>query len=339
MSNRSGGYRGKWGARNENSAQARGKNRVKTSNRGSRPALDPLAGLVTGYIVDYNSAMSDPSLAVAVRAARNAAAVIQDAERDLARLPTSSKEHAELASAADAEATSAIVTTLTTAFPDHAILGEDGGPLGTTNPDSTWRWIIHPLAGSANFLHRYPYYAISIALTHGSELTHAVVLDPIRDELFSAIKGRGALLNGVALRVSGCTALENALVGTVFPSRTSSVLPKYLPLFNAVITRCGGIRRAGASALDLAYVAAGRLDAFWVLSRKMRDVAAGALLVREAGGRVGNFAGGSDWLRGDEVIAAAPGVFNALREAIGSALASSASPTPPAQSAGGAASP
>ena len=258
---------------------------------------------------------------MAVRAARNAAAVIQDAARDLARLPTSSKQHADIGSAAGGESTSAIVTTLATAFPDHAILGEDGAALGPSNPDSTWRWIVHPLVGSANFLHGYPYYAISIALTHGSELTHAVVLDPIRDELFSAIKGRGALLNGVALRVSGCTALENALVGTVFPARTSLGIPNYLPLFDALITRCGGIRRAGACALDLAYVAAGRLDAFWALGRKTRDLAAGALLVREAGGRVGNFAGGTDCLRGEEVIAAAPGVFNALREAIGAALA------------------
>lgn len=265
--------------------------------------------------------MSDPSLAVAVRAARNAAAVIQDAARDLARLPTSSKEHADIASAADQEAMSAIVTTLATAFPDYAILGENGATLGGAQWDAAWRWVIHPLAGSANFLHGYPYYAISIALTHGDELTHAVVLDPMRDELFSAIKGRGALLNGVALRVSGCTALENALVGTVFPDRSSRELSTYLPLFNTLIARCGGIRRAGASALDLAYVAAGRLDAFWVLQRKTRDVAAGALLVREAGGRVGNFAGSSDCLRGEDVIAAAPGVFNALREAIDTALA------------------
>lgn len=265
--------------------------------------------------------MSDPSLAVAVRAARNAAAVIQDAARDLVRLPTSSKEHAEIASAADGEATNAIVTTLTAAFPDHTILGEDGAPLRAPNPHSTWRWIVHPVAGAANFLHGYPFYAISIALTHGSELTHAVVLDPIRDELFSAIKGRGALLNGVALRVSGCTALENAVVGIVFPAPESPAFSDSLPLLNAVMAYCGGIRSGGACSLDLAYVAAGRLDAFWVIRGRTRDVAAGALLVREAGGRVGNFAGSTDWLRGKEMIAAAPGVFIALREAIDSALA------------------
>src|SRR6202795_153893 len=160
--------------------------------------------------------MSDPSLAVAVRAARNAAAVISDAAQDLKRLPAFSKEHGDIASAADAEAGNAIVTTLLAAFPDHAIVGDERGAARTGNPDSTWCWIIDPIDGTANFVHGYPYYAISIALAHGAELTHAVVLDPVRDELFTAIKARGAQLNGVALRVSGCTTLENALVGTGF---------------------------------------------------------------------------------------------------------------------------
>jgi myo-inositol-1(or 4)-monophosphatase len=264
--------------------------------------------------------MSDPSLAVAVRAARNAAAVISDAAHDLKRLPTFSKEHADIVSAADAEAENAIVTTLSAAFPDHAILGEEGGARAGGNPDSMWRWIVDSIDGTANFVHGYPYYAISIALAHGPELTHAVVLDPVRDELFTAIKGRGALLNGVVLRVSACTALERALVGTVFPTRDSPKLQSYLPIFEALVGRCAGIRRAGACALDLAYLAAGRLDGFWVMSLKPWAVAAGALLVREAGGRVGDFAGGADFLRGDDVIAAAPGIFTALREAIGAAL-------------------
>jgi myo-inositol-1(or 4)-monophosphatase len=264
--------------------------------------------------------MSDPSLAVAVRDARNAAAVLSDAAHDLKRLPTFSREHREIVSSAQTEADNAIVTTVSAAFPEHAILGEDGGVRGGRNPDSTWRWIVDPIDGAANFVHGYPYYAIAIALVHGRELTHAVVLDPVRDELFTAIKGRGALLNGVALRVSACTALEKALVGTVFPTRESPKLGSYLPILAALMGHCGGIRRAGACALDLAYLAAGRLDGFWVTSLKPWDVAAGALLVREAGGRVGDFAGGADFLRGHDVIAAAPGIFNALREAIGAAV-------------------
>lgn len=265
--------------------------------------------------------MSDPSLAVAVRAARNAAAVISDAAQDLKRLPTFAKEHGDIVSAADTEAENAIVTTLSAAFPDHAVVGEEGAVLGG-NPGSNWRWIVNSIDGTANFIHGYPYYAVSIALAHGSELTHAVVLDPVRDELFTAVKARGAMLNGVALRVSACTALEQALVGTIFPTRDSPKLASYLPVFEALVRRCAGIRRGGACALDLAYLAAGRLDGFWVMSLKSWDVAAGALLVREAGGRVGDFAGSADFIRGEDVIAAAPGIFTALREAIDSAVSS-----------------
>jgi myo-inositol-1(or 4)-monophosphatase len=260
--------------------------------------------------------MNDPSLAVATRAARNAAAVIADAAHDLRRLPGFSKEHNEIASTARAEADDAIATTLLSAFPEHAVAGERSGARSGGNPDSTWRWLVDPIDGSANFAHGYPHYAISIALAHGAELTHAVILDPVRDELFTAIKARGAQLNGVAMRVSACTVLENALLATVFPLRDSPKLATYLPTFQALIGRCAGIRRGGACALDLAYVASGRLDGMWVMSLKSRDVAAGALIVREAGGRVGDFAGGADFLRNNEVVAATPGIFNALREAI-----------------------
>jgi len=262
--------------------------------------------------------VSDPSLAVAVRAARNAAAVIADAAEDLRHLPAFSGEQGEIASAADREAENAIVTTLAAAFPEHAIVASGQAADGGSAP--AWRWIVDAIDGSANFAHGYPYYAISIALAHGPEVTHAIVLDPMRDELFTAVKARGALLNGVALRVSACTMLERALVGTVVPGRESPKLAPYLRVFEALSRRCGGVRRGGASALDLAYVAAGRLDGFWVMNLKPWEVAAGALLVREAGGRVGDFAGGADCLRGSDVVAAAPGVFNALRETVARAL-------------------
>jgi myo-inositol-1(or 4)-monophosphatase len=195
-----------------------------------------------------------------------------------------------------------------------AVFGEEAGG---TRADTGW--LVDPLDGTANFVHGYPYYAISIALTHGGEVTHAVVLDPVRDELFTAIKGKGAQQNGTPIRTSTCVRLEEALVGTVFPTRTSSKLPAYLPVFDALIRQCAGIRRAGAGALDLAYVAAGRLDGFWVMSQKPWDVVAGALIVNEAGGRVGDFAGGKDFVRTNEVIASAPGIFNLLRETIAAA--------------------
>ena len=260
--------------------------------------------------------VEDPVLAVAVRAARSAASIITDAARDLARLPTFSKDHGEIVSTADVEAEDAIVSTIRAAFPGHAILGEESGHIGGARDGGGYKWIVDPIDGTANFVHGFPYYAISIALARGTEITHAVVLDPVHNELFTAAKGKGAYCNGTPLRVSSCLDLHNALVGTVFPTRESPQLAAYLPLFNALIGQCAGIRRAGACALDLAYLAAGRLDGFWVMSLKPWDVAAGALLVKEAGGRVGDFAGGTDFLRTNEVIAATPGIFNPLREAI-----------------------
>jgi len=258
---------------------------------------------------------TDPVLAVAVRAARRAAAVIGDASRDLKRLPTYSKEMGDIVSTADKEAEQAIVATITAAFPDHAIAGEDAGTAQGANADSPYRWILDPLNGTMNFVHGYPYFAVSIALAHGSALTHAVVLDPVHDELFTAIKGRGAQLNNAPIRTSACTRMQDALIGTVVPTRKSPRLQRFLPIFNALAARCT-LRRAGASALDMAYVAAGRLDGFFEISLGTWDVAAGALLVSEAGGRVGDFAGNPEFMRGNEVIAAAPGIFNPLREAI-----------------------
>ena len=259
---------------------------------------------------------SDPVLAVAVRAARRAASVIIDASRDLRRLPTFSKEHGDIVSSADTEAESAIAATIAAAFPEHAVLSEESGEIRKGNVETPFRWVVDPIDGSLNFVHGFPYYAISIALAKNDDITHAVVLDPVHDELFTAVKGKGAQRNGAQIHVSACTRLSDALVGTVFPTRRSPKLPGYLPVFNALAGQCAGIRRAGACALDLAHVASGRLDGFWVMSLKAWDVAAGSLIVSEAGGRVGDFAGGGEYLRTNEVIAAAPGLFNPLREAI-----------------------
>jgi len=267
--------------------------------------------------------INDPVLAVAVRAARRAGSIITDAARDLKRLASHAKAHGDIASAADTDAEKAIIATLRAAFPGHAILGEETGETPATKPSGATagcRWIVDPIDGTANFVHGFPYYAVSIALTHGQDITHAVVHDPVHDELFIAIRGRGAQLNGAPIRVSACTSLERALVGTVFPTPASPRMSTYLTVFNTLIPRCAGIRRAGACALDLAYLAAGRLDGFWVMSLKPWDVAAGALIVREAGGRVGDFAGSGDFLRTNEVIAAAPGIFNSLRETVARAL-------------------
>ncbi|MEO8344725.1 MAG: inositol monophosphatase family protein [Betaproteobacteria bacterium] len=264
----------------------------------------------------------DQVLAVAVRAARSAASVIVDAARDLVRLPTFSKDHGEIVSTADVEAEDAIVATIRAAFPGHAILGEESGHIAGARDGEGYKWIVDPIDGTVNFVHGFPYYAVSIALVRGNDITHAVVYDPVHDECFTAIKGKGAQRNGTPLRVSACTDISQALIGTVFPPRENPKLAAYLPTFNHLVGRCAGVRRAGSCALDMAHLAAGRLDGFWVMSLKSWDVAAGALLVQEAGGRVGDFGGGTDFLRTNEVIAAAPGLFNPLREAIATAGAS-----------------
>lgn len=260
--------------------------------------------------------IGDPVLAVAVRAARRAASVIVDAARDLRRLPTFSTEHGEIATSADTEARSAIAATISAAFPEHAIVGDDSDEARESKRDTAHRWIVDAIDGAQNFAHGYPYYAVTIALVHGPDTTHAVVLDPVREELYTAVRGKGAQLNGAPIRVSACTRIEDALVGAVFPSRASSKLDGYLALMGALAHRCAGLRRGGSCALDLAYVANGRLDGLFATSLKARDVAAGALVVREAGGRVGDFAGGAEFQRTQEVIAAAPGLYGPLREAI-----------------------
>lgn len=261
------------------------------------------------------TATSDPVLAVAVRAARRASSVIVDAARDLRRLPTFSREHSEIAATARDDAQNAIIATVSAAFPDHAVLADET-ELKPAVGVCELKWTIDAIDGTTNFVHGFPYFAISIALANAGELSHAVVLDPVRDELFTAVRGKGAQLNGAAIRVSACTRLEEALVATVFPSRKSSRVTAYIPVLHAIVTSSGSVRRAGAAALDLAQVAAGRLDAFFAMSLRAGDVAAGGLLVREAGGRVGDLSGGTEFLRGHEMLAAAPGVFNPLREAI-----------------------
>ena len=218
-----------------------------------------------------------------------------------------------------------MIATLRAAFPEHAIVGKEAGEIvsqivgANRAGKNSLKWIVDPLDGTVNFRHGYPYFAVSIALTHGNEVTHAVVLDPVHDDLFTAIRGKGAQLNGTPIRTSTCVRIEEALVGTVIPAHGSARLAAYLPVLNALVPKCAGIRRAGACALDLAYVASGRLDGYWEMGLNPWNVAAGALLVVEAGGRVGDFAGGLEFLRTKDVIAAAPGVFNLLRDAIAAA--------------------
>jgi myo-inositol-1(or 4)-monophosphatase len=172
--------------------------------------------------------------------------------------------------------------------------------------------MIDPLDGTTNFLHGIPHFAISIAFRHKNRLEAGLVYDPIRQEMFVASRGEGAQMNDRRIRVSGISTLENALLGTGFPFRHPQHQPAYLSFFNRLFGKCMEIRRAGAASLDLSYVAAGRLDAFWEMSLKPWDMAAGALIVQEAGGLVSDFSGGNDFIKSGHIVAGNPKAFKAL---------------------------
>jgi myo-inositol-1(or 4)-monophosphatase len=263
------------------------------------------------------SAANDPVLAVAIRAARTAGSILVDAARDLRRLPAFSKEHAEIVTGAEMEAEDAIVAAIRGAFPEHAILGEESGHIQGAREGGGYKWLVDAIDGTVNFVHGYPHYAVSIALVHGTEVTHGVVLDPAHDELFAAAKAKGATCNGVTIHVSACLRLSEALISTVLPSRDSKKLAPHLLALDSLAAQCSGVRLSGSCALQLAHLASARLDGFWMSNLKPWDIAAGALIVKEAGGRIGDFAGGTQFLRTSEVIVATPGIFNPLREAIG----------------------
>jgi myo-inositol-1(or 4)-monophosphatase len=249
-----------------------------------------------------------PMLNIAVKAARRAAAVINRAARDLDGVTVTRKRHNDFVTEVDQAAEAAIIEVLRKAYPAHAILAEESGADGA----SEYEWIVDPLDGTTNFIHGFPQYAVSIALRHRGVLEQAVVFDPGRNELFTATRGRGAFLNDRRVRVSKRAKLAESLIGTGFPFRDLAHLDEYMTAFKAVTRETAGIRRAGAAALDLAYVAAGRLDGFWEIGLSPWDMAAGALLVLEAGGLVSDFDGESHYLERGNVVCGAPKVFAPL---------------------------
>ena len=247
-------------------------------------------------------------LTTAIKAARRAGNIINRGARDLDRLTVTAKGPKDFVSEIDKGAEAAIVETLLTTYPDHAILAEEGTRKGD-NPDADFVWIIDPLDGTTNFLHGFPQYCVSIALAHKNVVQQGVIYDPVRNDLFTATRGRGAFLNDRRIRVSRRTHLRDCLVGTGFPFRDGSYLDTYLAMMKAMITQTAGLRRPGAAALDLAYVAAGFYDGFWEVGLNPWDVAAGSLLILEAGGLIGDLAGDDNYLHGGQVIAANPKVF------------------------------
>ena len=258
-----------------------------------------------------------PMLNVAVRAARRAGRIINRASVDLEQVKVTRKQTNDFVTEVDHASEEAIIDTLLTAYPDHAILAEESGHrpgkgAATAMHEAEHIWVIDPLDGTTNFIHGFPQYAVSIALMQRGVVTQAVVYDPTRDELFTASKGRGAFLNDRRIRVSRRTKVEESLIGTGFPYRQLDQLDDYLQLFKLVTEKSAAVRRPGAAALDLAYVACGRYDAFFEFGLAPWDVAAGSLLITEAGGLVGNFSGDADYLFSEQVLAGTPKVFGAL---------------------------
>ncbi len=252
-----------------------------------------------------------PMLNTAVKAARKAGAIINRASLDLDLVRVSAKGRSDFVTEVDHAAEAAIIDTLKTAYPQHAILAEESGATKSES-GADYTWIIDPLDGTTNFIHGFPQYAVSIALRHGGQITQAVVYDPTRNELFTATRGRGAFLNDRRLRVSRRDKLREALIGTGFPFRQLDHLDEYVRMFKRITEETAGIRRPGAAALDLAYVAAGRLDGFWEFGLSPWDMAAGSLLILEAGGMVGDFLGDKRYLETGRIVCGAPKVYEQL---------------------------
>lgn len=249
-----------------------------------------------------------PMLNIAVKAARRAGSIINRATRNLDIVVVKEKVANDYVSEVDHEAEQSIIKTLLDAYPDHSILAEESGAAGK----SEYQWIIDPLDGTTNFLHGFPQYSVSIALMHKGMVTQAVVYDPSRNDLFTATRGRGAMLNDTRLRVSKRAQLKSSLVGTGFPFRQLEHIDPYLAMLREMMKSTSGVRRPGAAALDLAYVAAGRLDGFWELGLSPWDMAAGALLITEAGGLVGDLEGNEGYLKSGNIVAGNPKVFAQL---------------------------
>ena len=250
-----------------------------------------------------------PMLNTAVKAARRAAAIINRASFEIDRLQVVQKSHNDFVTEVDRAAEQAIIEVLRAAYPDHAILAEESGASENLHDENENVWIIDPLDGTTNFIHGFPQYCVSIALQQKGQITQAVVYDPNRNDLFTASKGRGAFLNEKRIRVVRRDKLADALVGTGFPYSDMSGLDEYISMFRLMTQATAGLRRPGSAALDLAYVACGRLDGFFEKGLKPWDVAAGSLLITEAGGIVGTFEGESDYLYKGNVIAGSPRVF------------------------------
>ena len=249
-------------------------------------------------------------LNTAVKAARKGGETALRHLRHVHQLKVHTKQHNEFVTKVDLEAEEAIIETIRERYPDHAFLAEESGQTG----DGDHVWIIDPLDGTTNFIHGFPVFAVSIALRIKGRLSVAVIYDPNRQEIFTAIRGQGAQMDGHRIRVSNRKDLHETLIGTGFPYRTKEHIEPYMKMLASVLVNTAGIRRPGAAALDLAYVAAARLDGFWEFGLQEWDIAAGSLIVREAGGLISELQGDGDYFRSGNIVVGNPKVHDALRK-------------------------
>jgi len=259
--------------------------------------------------------MKNALINIAIQAARAAGKIIIRAADRLDTVEISEKRPNDFVTEVDKAAEQEIISIIRKSCPKHRILGEESGDSGESLED--YQWIIDPLDGTRNFIHGLPHYAVSIGILYRDTLEHGVIYDPVRQELFVASRGKGAFLNDKRIRVSKQAQIQSALMGTGFSTHHSKDLRlAHMKTVEALITQSGDVRRAGAAALDLAYVAAGRLDGFWEASLHIWDIAAGALLVREAGGLVCDFEGGESFLETGNIIAGNPKILKVLLQTI-----------------------
>lgn len=265
-----------------------------------------------------------PMLNIAVKAARRAGNLIHRSADKIDHLTITRKSHSDFVSEVDRAAEQTIIQTLLDAYPTHAILAEESGSQG----ESEFLWIIDPLDGTTNFLHGFPQYSVSIALQHNGIVTQAVVYDPVKNELFTATRGRGAFLNDKRLRVSKRLHLADSLIGTGFPYSSFEHMDAYLAIFKELIQKTAGLRRPGSAALDLAWMAAGRYDGFFETGLKPWDMAAGCLLITEAGGMVSDLHGSDTYLKTGHICAGNPDIHPLLLQVMAPHLTAALSGRP-----------
>lgn len=258
--------------------------------------------------------LMQPTLNIAIKAARLAGDIISRHASHVDNLKIKQKNARDYFSEVDIKAEQAIISLITRTYPDHGIIAEESGSI---NQNAQCVWVIDPLDGTSNYLHGYPFYGVSIALMVKNIVEHAVVYDPLRHECFAASRGFGARLNDARIRVTTQKIISRSIISSGFPSsKTTSIAPTYIPKYRELLEHVGGVRRSGSAALDLCYVAAGRIDGFWELGLNIWDIAAASLILKEAGGLITDDTGEGNYLHSGNVVAATPKIFPKLLDIV-----------------------